>query len=327
MHVGDQTLLPSAERSIYYASSAPLAHTPNTPPTQLTTIPNFRDVGAIINGYKPSSSFGENTARQPLRTGILFRGARPDEASFQDKQRLLKDYKIKSIVDLRTKTEHIEQARRRDARIRTSAAVPQSNEDVAKPLKIPGIKYHDINFNGSAFSRMLISKLSWLEFFWLIVLMLFGYRLDAVKILAPHMESMGLSGLATESLDVCTKEVRKFFEVLTDEQNLPVFVHCTQGKDRTGLVIMLVLFLLGVSEDAITYDYMLSGPALEPERQERLKEIASIGLSEHFASVPPDVVELVHRHIHARYGGIEAYLESVGVDIYMRNQVKRLLLA
>lgn len=250
-----------------------------------------------------------------------------DEASFLDRQRLLKDYKIRSIVDLRTKTEHIEQARKRDARIKTSAAIPQSNEEATEPLKIPGIKYHEINFNGSAFSRMLISKLSWLEFFWLIVLMLFGYRLDAVKILAPHMEIMGLSGLATASLDVCTKEVRKFFEVVADEQNHPILVHCTQGKDRTGLTIMLVLFLLGVNNDAINHDYMLSGPALESEREERLKEIASIGLSEHFASVPPDVVHVVHRHIHVKYGGIEAYLESVGVDVRMRNQVKSLLLA
>ena len=31
--------------------------------------------------------------------------------------------------------------------------------------------------------------------------------------------------------------VRKVLSVLTDPENLPVFVHCAQGKDRTGVVV------------------------------------------------------------------------------------------
>src|ERR1700733_12647828 len=73
-----------------------------------------------------------------------------------------------------SRTEHIEQTRKRDVKIQSSAAVPQTNDEVAEPLKIPGITYHEINFNGSAFSRMLISKLSWTEFGKLVGLMVFG---------------------------------------------------------------------------------------------------------------------------------------------------------
>lgn len=39
-----------------------------------------------------------------IKTGLLYRSARPDEASFQDRQRLLRDYGVKSIIDLRTKS-------------------------------------------------------------------------------------------------------------------------------------------------------------------------------------------------------------------------------
>jgi protein tyrosine/serine phosphatase len=43
---------------------------------------------------------------------------------------------------------------------------------------------------------------------------------------------------------VCKGEVKQVFDVLADDRNWPVLVHCTQGKDRTGLIVMLVLFLL-----------------------------------------------------------------------------------
>ncbi|RYN40867.1 hypothetical protein AA0113_g8984 [Alternaria arborescens] len=272
--------------------------------TPLKSILNFRDVSEFVN---------QTTGTRHLRNGLLFRSARPDEASFQDRQRLLKEFGVKSIIDLRTKTEHIEQAQKHDARIKASAAIPQSNDDVAEPLKIPGITYHEINFNGSAFSRMLLSKLTWLEFFRLAGLMIVGYRKDAIKILAPHMEDMGLVGLAEQSLDVCTREVRQVFDVLGEEQNWPVLVHCTQGKDRTGLIVMLVLLLLGVDQKTIDDDYRLSEPELEPEKEGRLKEMASVGLTEQFAICPPDLVSSVHSYLLEKYGSVEGYLEKAGV--------------
>ncbi|KAF2185011.1 tyrosine/serine phosphatase-like protein [Zopfia rhizophila CBS 207.26] len=283
----------------------------------LKSIPNFRDVGESVNKIE---------CAKVLKTRLLYRGARPDEASFQDRQRLVKEYGIKSIIDLRTKTEHIEQVQKRDAKIKASAAIRQTNDEVAEPLKIPRITYHEINFNGNAFSRMLISKLSWMDFFRLIGLMLFGYRLDAIKLLAPTMEAKGLIGLAIDSLDVCTYEVEQVFEVLAGEANWPLMIHCTQGKDRTGLTVMLVLFLMGFGVEAVNRDYLLSEPELEPEKEERMKEISSIGLSEHFASCPQNLVAGVHEHIEKKYGGVEGYLEGIGVTKEMRERIKNILL-
>lgn len=174
---------------------------------------------------------------------------------------------------------------------------------------------------------MLISKTSWLELFWLIILMLLRRRLAAAKVLAPYMEEMGLVGISTGSIDYCTTEVREFFTVLANGDNLPVMVHCTQGKDRTGLTVMLVLFLLEVDDSAIEHDYLLSGPELAPEREERIKEIASIGLSERFADVEPGLVGQVSEHISQHYGSVEKYLGSIGVNADMQGKVKRLFLA
>jgi hypothetical protein len=226
-----------------------------------------------------------------------------------------------------SRTEHIEQAQKRDAKIKSSAAVPQTNNEIAEPLKIPNVTYHELNFNGSAFSRMLISQLSWMEFFRLVGLMLCGYRTNAIRILAPKMEAMGLNGLATQSLDVCTKEVKQFFDVLADKASWPVMVHCTQGKDRTGLTVLLVLLLAGVDVAAAEHDYLMSDAELAPEREQRIKEISTIGLSEDFARCAPELVRAVHRHLETKYGGVERYLESVGVNKEMQGTVKHIIAA
>ncbi|KAF2134053.1 hypothetical protein P153DRAFT_392670 [Dothidotthia symphoricarpi CBS 119687] len=284
----------------------------------LQSIRNFRDVGEFVNNA---------TGTERLKTGLLFRSARPDDASFQDRQRLVKDYGMKAIMDLRTKTEHIEQAQKRDARVKSSAAAPQSNDEAAEPLKIPNIAYYEININGSAFSRMLLSKLTWPEFFRLVGLMIIGHRLDAIKILSPHMEAMGLDGLAKSSLDVSTREVKQAFDVLASEGNWPVMVHCTQGKDRTGLIIMLVLFLLDVDNEVIEKDYLLSESELAPEKEERMKEIQSIGLTEQFAVCPPGLVQSVYLHIQEKYGNVEKYLEKAGISKETIEGIKSKLLA
>lgn len=59
------------------------------------------------------------------------------------------------------RTEHVNQAKKRNALVASSAAAPQSNSAAAEPLKISQIRYHEINLNGSAYERALLWKLRW----------------------------------------------------------------------------------------------------------------------------------------------------------------------
>lgn len=174
---------------------------------------------------------------------------------------------------------------------------------------------------------MLISRTSWAEFGKIVGLMAFGYRLEAISVLGPKMVESGLQGLATDSLDVCGKEVCETFTILAEPSNWPILIHCTQGKDRTGLIVILVLFLLGASTEAVMEDYMLSEPELLPEKASRMKEIQSIGLTEHFATCPEDLVKRVHQHIVDRYGSVMKYLLGVGVTLEMQERIKGILAA
>ncbi len=47
-------------------------------------------------------------------------------------------------------------------------------------------------------------------------------------------------------------------------ENHPVLFHCAAGKDRTGVVAALLLSLLGVAEEDIVEDYLLSAASVEP---------------------------------------------------------------
>jgi protein-tyrosine phosphatase len=132
--------------------------------------------------------------------------------------------------------------------------------------------------------------------------------------------------LATDSTDASTKEVLQFFTVLADASQLPVLVHCTQGKDRTGLTVLFTLMLLQIELGAAQYDYMLSQGELVSERADRLKEIHSIGLPDSFADCDPELVKTVDEHIRQRYGSIEGYLEHAGVDKKMQEGVRNNLL-
>ena len=116
------------------------------------------------------------------------------------------------------------------------------------------------------------------------------------------------------------------FEILADAKNYPILTHCSQGKDRTGLVVALVLFLLDVPVDAIRNDYTISQLELLPEREERMQEIQEMGLTVEFADAPPDWINRIHHHIIDRFTSISAYLLTIGVDADAQQHVRRQLL-
>ena len=59
-----------------------------------------------------------------------------------------------------------------------------------------------------------------------------------------------------------------------------VLVHCQFGRDRTGLVIALLLALVNVPADMIAEDYALSAQMLEPLYEEELRAVEDGGLKE-----------------------------------------------
>ena len=284
-----------------------------------TNILNFRDVAQSVNHFSGAAL---------LRQGLLYRSARPDSATPSDRQLLVNSYKFKTIIDLRTPTEHIEQSRKHAAAHPPPAAPAVAPKDPLSPFRIEGIDYKDVNLNGSSYSNALMKQLPYHKAAKLIFYYTVGWRKDAIAILASNvMASRGLSGLAIDSLLYSRLEIKAMFDVLCDPDSYPVLVHCTQGKDRTGLTVLLVLMLCGVPIAAIEKDYRLSESELEPEREEKLEEIRSISLPDSFADCPEDWTRVVSSYIDEQLGGVEEYLESCGVTGKQQSKLKELLLA
>ena len=293
--------------------------TTNAAPSPLKTIVNFRDVGQIVNQVSSQSL---------LREGVLFRSARPDEASPEDRQALINGYHIKTIIDLRSDTEHVEQAKKLASQRQTNNADSgkQQPGTAVPSFEIPGIEYKKINLNGSSYSRALLWKLSWWNLAKFLTLHLSGYQVEALGVLGKEViEGRGLIGLAKDSLEYSKAEIFQIFSVLAEPTTYPVLVHCTQGKDRTGLTILLLLLLLDVPADAIRADYETSDRELESERKGRVKEVARLNLGPEFAACAPGFVDSLREELDGKYGGVENFLGTCGIDGDMRKRIKETL--
>ncbi len=110
-----------------------------------------------------------------------------------------------------------------------------------------------------------------------------------------------------------------------------VLVHCHGGKDRTGIVVALLLSLAGVPRDTIVEDYALSEKRLEPAYSQWLEEQAQA--QGHPVERPrwmysrPETMHGLLDYLDRQYGGVEGYLESAGVTRQEMARIRDLLTA
>ncbi len=99
---------------------------------------------------------------------------------------------------------------------------------------------------------------------------------------------------------------------------LPVLVHCTVGKDRTGVAIALLLTAIGVRREEIVADYA-AAPDDVIASMHRLREMASYGSAADLYppqvwTAPPDAMERFLDTVDQRYGGVHALLRDHGIE-------------
>lgn len=139
------------------------------------------------------------------------------------------------------------------------------------------------------------------------------------------MSPRGLLGLARDTLDASGPEIATGLRTLLTSP-LPLLIHCTQGKDRTGLLVTLILLICDVPVEAIEYDYELTDEKLVEERGERMAEIREMGLSEEFGRTVKGFVKGVKGHLEDKYGGLDGYLDAAGFGAEERRKVREALM-
>jgi protein-tyrosine phosphatase len=114
-------------------------------------------------------------------------------------------------------------------------------------------------------------------------------------------------------------------------------IHCTAGKDRTGVGAALILSLLGVDRETIMHDYLVSNESEEllqrtrERMQQRMQEEGrNVQIDEHIlrvmAGVKADYLDSAFDEIETHYGGIEGYLEAAGIGPAEISAIKAKLL-
>jgi protein-tyrosine phosphatase len=121
-------------------------------------------------------------------------------------------------------------------------------------------------------------------------------------------------------LEFLERRKAQFGEAIAAVAHAPdgtVVVHCHGGKDRTGLVVALLLRLVGVDKETIAADYALSGHNLrertaawvaladdEVERERRRR----------IGTAPAEAMLAVLEELERRYGSVRGYLGATGLD-------------
>jgi protein-tyrosine phosphatase len=201
----------------------------------LSTISNARELG----GYQTRDG-------KTVRKGVLLRTAALTDASQEELDSLINNYKLAAIIDMRASYELA---------------------DDPEPV-LDGIAQYNFKIMDE---QMMAQRAAAIQD------VLTDPNVNPVKRMTAILEAGVISDqMYVEFLqgDIGKAGFREFFRVLleTPEGNA-VLWHCTSGKDRTGVAAMLLLGVLHVDEETIMEDFLLTNVFFETEISAMRKQL------------------------------------------------------
>ncbi len=125
----------------------------------------------------------------------------------------------------------------------------------------------------------------------------------------------------------------RMFEGLLELEQGAFLVHCAAGKDRTGFACALILHALGVPEQTVLEDYLLTNAHVDDVRLQQLadrlhpEQVFDRESLMALAGVRPEYLQAAYRAIEAEFEGVEHYIErAVGLDAAARSLLRSRLL-
>lgn len=233
-----------------------------------------------MEGIHNFRDFGGHAVDRGLRVrkGMIYRSGSMHKASASD-LKLLSSLGVRTICDLRT---HKERKRNPDR-------IPDSVIKTAHiPIKVS--QHNDSAFIFQAFS-LLLGRARGLNF--------------AAVTRAVYRE------LAADFL----AEFSEVLKLAADERNLPMLIHCTAGKDRTGYACSLLQLMLGVPREQVFLHYLESNEHLRGLQRELMKKffyLSMFGVSTSnflpLLEARSEYLEAAFQQIDGHFGGFDHYL-------------------
>lgn len=223
-------------------------------------MPNFRQAGG-------SSLY--NRHGRKVKDGFLFRSSQPDFLTLEEMNRFLK-FGIKAIIDLRRSTEYaqapgdkildrvyklciLKKGKVEDWNHPNQDKIDDSTckgnrylvSTLTKELFKSGLSQLNPFIRYTSFSLLVMDNFFGTHLFLRLLNHLIGNHLTAAE------QYMTI-------LEHAKPEVASILRLLLDKSNVPVLILCAHGKDRTGVVVALILACLEVDNEIIVNDYALS---------------------------------------------------------------------
>lgn len=112
-------------------------------------------------------------------------------------------------------------------------------------------------------------------------------------------------------------QLRALFKRISHPENLPLLIHCSAGKDRTGVVSSLIQQMLGVPADVAMDDYLITNQnmhAYNADVMRRLSKLAYFGVP--WKMYAPlfdarrDYLNAAFEQVKEEFGALENWMRS-----------------
>ncbi|KAK5709987.1 hypothetical protein LTR17_019263 [Elasticomyces elasticus] len=241
--------------------------------------PPFVDIPGIANF--------RGVGQGHIGPGLLYRSADPTQATREGLDRMSKDLGIRTIFDLRSKPE-IERL---------------GKEWEGEAVKDPNV------FQKHGIIRQ-----------WVPVFAEQDYGPEQVGLRYKEYTRSGSEGFVKAYSDILISGKDAYgtvFRYLAQEKPAPCLVHCTAGKDRTGVLVALLFMHAGADADPIADEYALTDLGLaekKPEFIERLLLNPALGGNrqgvENMVSSKKENMLATIEMINKEYGSAEKYMRE-----------------
>lgn len=244
------------------------------------------DYGLIrLDGTQNTRDQGgmETVTGQRVRAKKLIRSDKLDDLTENDIRILIDECDLRMIVDLRTDVEQ--------------KAAPD-------PLdRMPGVAY--VSLPVLAGSAVGLTHEHSLRSLWGEFLKMKADPLGVVEKTYPLM-LLGEAGVSAFT---------QFFEILLTQEEGAVLWHCSEGKDRTGIASLLILFALGVPFETIMEDYLATNIFARQKLKRIAHELEKVHLADKsdqallaLICAHKEYIDAAMKAVEDKYGSLDAYL-------------------
>ena len=147
---------------------------------------------------------------------------------------------------------------------------------------------------------------------------------------SPSKPASSLGEFYVRLVGTAGSTIRTILESLADVEAAPAVVHCSLGKDRTGVAAAVLLGALGVSDKDIIRDYTLTnryvGKMVDAARSAQREESFVLMLPPEFLRAPASAMKTLLATVRREHGSMGEYAGSVGVDGATLRQLRSALL-